>query len=337
MFCPKCGKKAPEGSSFCPSCGSPLTEKESTVNVESTPDDSSEPSLAPVPMKKKRSKRPLIAAVAIALVAVGGFMCIRALAAPKEDPHVTKQAESGVEEEAYEDLEVSGIKADDEEGLGRCVKLTVTNNTDEIARNVEITATGDFEIVDEYGDKDKTQLEMKLSCWSPGYGTSGTIVYLMPGENEVVLLAEIGDGTVASYTPENGDEQKFGLEDASDIEIETGDWEQLEQNYDILTPEECDLTIDIAPDGKLSGTITNNTEDRWRKAEVFLRAEDGNGGPGGALLKMGSDDLRTSFSYGDVYAEYVKPGATVDLVSEVGARSEAPRAEAIYVLVEKDV
>ena len=62
---------------------------------------------------------------------------------------------------------MSGIKADDEEGLGRCVKLTVTNNTDEIARNVEITATGDFEIVDEYGDKDKTQLEMKLSCWSP--------------------------------------------------------------------------------------------------------------------------------------------------------------------------
>ncbi|EEA89277.1 hypothetical protein COLSTE_02564 [Collinsella stercoris DSM 13279] len=264
-------------------------------------------------------------------------MCIRALAAPKEDPHVAKQAESGVEEEAYEDLEVSGIKADDEEGLGRCVKLTVTNNTDEIARNVEITATGDFEIVDEYGDKDKTQLEMTLSCWSPGYGTGGTIAYLMPGENEVVLLAEKGDGTVASYTPDNGDEQKFGLEDASDIEIETGGWEQLEQNYDILTPEECDLTIDIAPDGKLSGTITNNTEDRWRKAEVFLRAEDGNGGPGGALLKMASDDLRTSFSYADVYAEYVKPGATVDLVSEVGARSEAPRAEAIYVLVEKDV
>ena len=98
---------------------------------------------------------------------------------------------------------------------------------------------------------------------------------------------------------------------------------RLKQNYDILTPEECDLTIDIAPDGKLSGTITNNTEDRWRKAEVFLRAEDGNGGPGGALLKMGSDELWTSFSYADVYAEYVKPGATVDLVSEVGARRGA--------------
>lgn len=334
MYCNKCGKEVPGGSAFCPSCGAPVSGgTESEVVIES---EEALSSLAAPVKKKKRSKIPFLVLLLIVLLAGASVFVYRTFFSNQEK-HIARQVESAPEDEAYEDLVVSDVKVEKKDNLGACLTFTLTNNTDLMLDFAYIDITADFGIIDEYGDKAETELDMSLACWEPYAGKNlNAIRFLAPGKNKVVMLPNQSDGVVASYTPENGDKQTFTLEDASNIEVETGKWGEVENGVVVFAPQECDLDIKLSPDGKLSGEITNNSEDRWRSVTVLMRAENKEGGPARTQLGAGRESTLSSFEYATLTAEYVKPGATADLELHLNADSPE-RAEAMYVIAYADV
>lgn len=358
MYCNKCGKEVPEGSAFCPACGAavptvsapaaPAAEPVEEAPVYEVP---SEPvSGAPAPARvvpaapptapekpKKKSKKPFIAVIAIILVAVAGFAAWRLLAA--EPAHVAEQDQSGTAETVYEDFEVGDVRVLTDGDLGPRLEVTVTNNTGELVTDVTYQATGDLAITDEYGDEGTVSDELSLTCWNPAYSWFGSricIAYLQPGENTVTLLPSNVSGVVASYTPETGDTQEFQLDEVENIEFEIQDADTLANGTQLLTPEECGVEIELAPDGSITGSITNNTDARWRSAKVYLRAENADGTP--ATAEFGNGSTSDAFGIGSLEAEYVRPGDTVDLEMNWGTGIRDPaRVVATYVVIEEDV
>lgn len=355
MFCPKCGKESPEGSAFCPSCGAALptaTEPASAPATEAAapeapiyelpggPADS-----APAPVRvapaappaapekpKKRSKKPLVAAVAVVLVAAAGFSAWRLLTA--KPAHVAEQNQGGTAETVYEDFEVGEVRLLTDGNLGPRLEVSITNNTGEIATGVGFDATGDIAITDEYGDEGTVNADLNLVAWEPGvYG--GAIAYLQPGENTVTIIPEYPSGVVASYTPDQGDTQEFQLDEVENIEFEVGSTRGLGSGEQLLTPEDCGVEIELSPDGSITGSITNNTDVRWRRATVHLRAENADGTPATMGLNNSTND--EAFNYGEITVEYVRPGETVDLEKGASMYYDPARVVATYVVIEEDV
>lgn len=355
MFCPKCGKESPEGSAFCPSCGaalptttepaaSPATEvaapEAPIYEVPGEPADS-----APAPARvapaappaapekpKKRSKKPLVAAVAVVLVAAAGFSAWRLLTA--KPAHVAEQDQGGTAETVYEDFEVGEVRLLTDGDLGPRLEVSITNNTGEIATGVGFDATGDIAITDEYGDEGTVNADLDLVAWEPGvYG--GAIAYLQPGENTVTIIPEYPSGVVASYAPDQGDTQEFQLDEVENIEFEVGSTRGLGSGEQLLTPEDCGVEIELSPDGSITGSITNNTDVRWRRATVHLRAENADGTPATMGLNESTND--EAFNYGEITVEYVRPGETVDLEKGASMYYDPARVVATYVVIEEDV
>ena len=359
MFCPKCGKEAPEGSSFCPSCGASLAGDAPSGKEEFASGE-------PAPAKKRRLKRPLAIALAVvALIVAGGAVAVNVLMVPeKESPRAAEQADSGAEgapagvsdsatgqddaddSAPAEDLEVSDVTIAEEKGIGRCVKLTVTNNTDEVLCTVPFTATSDFDVVDEYGDKETSERDLALVCLRPYYDffITPAIGYLMPGENEV-MLAPQGDNPVAYYqnsslADDDVEGQRFGLDDVSNLEVtvDAENAERLPAGQRILMPDECDVSLEIAPDGTLKGTVTNESDIRWDSVEVFFYAEDSDGVP---VDYRESADMAGSeylwYGKGSGTAEFVDIGATAELEISHRIPDEAVHLEPVYVLVTEGV
>ena len=349
MFCPKCGKESPEGSAFCPSCGAALptaTEPASAPATEAAapeapiyevpgePARSAPARVAPAaPEKpKKRSKKPLVAAVAVVLVAAAGFSAWRLLTA--KPAHVAEQNQGGTAETVYEDFKVGEVRLLTDGNLGPRLEVSITNNTGEIATGVGFDATGDIAITDEYGDEGTVNADLNLVAWEPGvYG--GAIAYLQPGENTVTIIPEYPSGVVASYTPDQGDTQEFQLDEVENIEFEVGSTRGLGSGEQLLTPEDCGVEIELSPDGSITGSITNNTDVRWRRATVHLRAENADGTPATMGLNNSTND--EAFDYGEITVEYVRPGETVDLEKGASMYYDPARVVATYVVIEEDV
>lgn len=367
MYCPKCGQPVGDGDTFCKSCGAPLQNGAAPAAPENhtpplrevatapTPEPNDEPTvydmpsqpadgnaavpatqkpavppMAPDRPKKKRSKKPLIFVIILILLVIAGIVAWRVLTS--KPGRIAEQDQSGTAETVYEDFEVGDIQLLTDGDLGPRLELTITNNTDELVTNVSFDATGDVSITDEYGDSGTVNEGLDLVCWTPGAGTS--IAYLEPGENTITLIPEYDSGVVASYTPESGDEQDFQLDDVENIKIEIDGHRTLKSGQQLLTPEECGVDIEISPDGTVTGTITNNSDVRWRSATVYLRAENSDGTP---ALRVYDDETYTAFQYGELKAEYLRPGDTVDLEPYSNSNYEPARVEAIYVIVEEDV
>lgn len=355
MFCPKCGKESPEGSAFCPSCGAALptaTEPASAPTTEAAAPEApiyelpGEPAdSAPAPVRvapaappaapekpKKRSKKPLVAAVAVVLVAAAGFSAWRLLTA--KPAHVAEQNQGGTAETVYEDFEVGEVRLLTDGNLGPRLEVAITNNTGEIATDVGFDVTGDIAITDEYGDEGTVNADLDLVAWEPGvYG--GAIAYLQPGENTVTIIPEYPSGVVASYTPDQGDTQEFQLDEVENIEFEVGSTRGLGSGEQLLTPEDCGVEIELSPDGSITGSITNNTDVRWRRATVHLRAENADGTPATIGLNESTND--EAFNYGEITVEYVRPGETVDLEKGASMYYDPARVVATYVVIEEDV
>lgn len=349
MYCSKCGKEVPEGSAFCPACGAPVPARGTLAPaaeecpVYEVPAESSggapapaqvaptAPPAAPTEPRRKRSKKPFAAIIALALVAVAGFVAWRALAA---DPaYVAEQDQSGTEETVYEDFEVGDVRVVTDGDLGPRLEFSVTNNTGEIATSVGFEVTGDIAITDEYGDEGTLNEELELMAWEPAH--DGGIAFLQPGENEVTLIPLSPSGTVASYTPEKGDTQTFQLDEVENVEVEIGSGDTLGSNEQLLMPEDCDVEIELAPDGSITGSITNNTDVRWRRATVHLRAENADGTP--ATMGLNESTNEEAFYYGEITVEYVRPGDTVDLEKSARMYYDPARVVATYVVIEEDV
>lgn len=355
MFCPKCGKESPEGSAFCPSCGAALpttTEPAASPATEAVAPEApiyevpggladSAPAPARVapaappaaPEKpKKRSKKPLVAAVAVVLVAAAGFSAWRLLTA--KPAHVAEQDQGGTAETVYEDFEVGEVRLLTDGDLGPRLEVSITNNTGEIATGVGFDATGDIAITDEYGDEGTVNADLDLVAWEPGlYG--GAIAYLRPGENTVTVIPSDPSGVVARYAPDQGDAQEFRLDEVEDIEFEVGSTRSLGSGEQLLAPEDCDVEIELSPDGSITGSITNNTDVRWRRATVHLRAENADGTPATMGLNESTND--EAFNYGEITVEYVRPGETIDLEKGASMYYDPARVVATYVVIEEDV
>lgn len=351
MFCPKCGKEAPEGSAFCPSCGVALpapTEPASAPATEAAAPEApiyevpGEPaSSAPAPARvapaapekpKKRSKKPLVAAVAVVLVAAAGFSAWRLLTA--KPAHVAEQDQGGTAETVYEDFEVGEVRLLTDGDLGPRLEVEITNNTGEIATGVGFDATGDIAITDEYGDEGTVGADLDLVAWEPGmYG--GAIAYLRPGENTVTVIPSDPSGVVARYAPDQGDAQEFRLDEVEDIEFEVGSARSLGSGEQLLAPEDCGVEIELSPDGSITGSITNNTDVRWRRATVYLRSENADGTPATMGLNESTND--EAFNYGEITVEYVRPGETVDLEKGASMYYDSACVVATYVVIEEDV
>ena len=355
MFCPKCGKESPEGSAFCPSCGaalptatepaaSPATEAAAPeAPIYEVPGGLADSAPAPVrvapaappaaPEKpKKRSKKPLIAAVAVVLVAAAGFSAWRLLTA--KPVHVAEQDQGGTAETVYEDFEVGEVRLLTDGDLGPRLEVSIANNTGEIATDVGFDATGDIAITDEYGDEGTVNADLDLVAWEPGvYG--GAIAYLQPGENTVTIIPGYPSGVVASYTPDQGDTQEFRLDEVENIEFEVGSTRGLGSGEQLLAPEDCGVEIELSPDGSITGSITNNTDVRWRRATVHLRAENADGTP--ATMGFNESTNDEAFNYGEITVEYVRPGETVDLEKGASMYYDPARVVATYVVIEEDV
>lgn len=332
MFCGNCGKRIPDGARFCPGCGAPAPDAEPeparAAGEEPGQKAPSGPGTAIAPARRRR-RAPLVAA-AVVLVAVVGVAAWLVLG--RQDGTVTAEAPtSGTEAAPYEDFTVSDARVVTDGGLGPRVELTVTNNTDETVLGASFAATGSYEVVDEYGDRSDVEGALDLICWNPGSG--GSIAYLAPGENSVTLLPELTSGVVASYRPKNGDEQYVDLEDVGDVEVEVKNGRALDKGTLLLSPADCGVELSLGVDGSLTGTITNNTDARWERAEVHVRAL----GPGGAPAtnNSGIESNQEGFLR-DLVVEYVKPGQTVDVKGSVGNVDPA-EVEATYVVVTKDV
>lgn len=349
MYCSKCGKEVPEGSAFCPACGAPvLAGGASAQTVEVCPvyEVPAEPSggapasaqmapaappAAPTEPSRKRSKKPLAAIIALALVAVAGFVAWRLLTA--KPAYVAEQDQSGTEETVYEDFEVGDVRVVTDGDLGPRLEFSVTNNTGEIATSVGFEVTGDIAITDEYGDEGTLNEELELMAWEPAHDSG--IAFLQPGENEVTLIPLSPSGTVASYTPEKGDTQTFQLDEVENVEVEIGSGDTLGSNEQLLMPEDCDVEIELAPNGSITGSITNNTDVRWRRATVYLRAENADGTP--ATMGLNESTNEEAFYYGEITVEYVRPGDTVDLEKSARMYYDPARVVATYVVIEEDV
>ena len=319
MFCPKCGKETPKGSSFCPSCGAnlasggPFTDEAHGRRLDG----------GPALVRKLHLKKPTAIAIAAAIVLVaivGGISVVGALTAPEEEPPRSARQDGADAEGALAggsdgvagqddadteasvgDLAVSDVTVADEEGLGWCIKFTVTNDADE-ACYADFYVTGDFEVVDGYGESTATQLGLyALICWEPRDG------YLKPGDNKVTLIPVNDDGVIAGRGEYGGDEdlqQDFRLDDASNVAVKAvRDHSNGARKGRILTSEEYDVNIEVLADGSPRGTITNNTEKRWDGAWVILRLTDSRGTP---LQYSLYNVVR-----GD--AKYVEPGETAEL------------------------
>lgn len=352
MYCSKCGKEVPEGSAFCPACGAPVpsgsapragvAEAVEEPPVYEVPAEPAGSGPAPAPAapaappaapaeRRKRSKKPLVALIAVIVVAVAGFFAWRALTA--KPAYVAEQDQSGTEETVYKDFEVGDVQVLTDGDLGPRLELTVTNNTGEIATGVDFEVTGDIAITDEYGDEGTVSDELELTAWEPAQDDG--IAYLLPGENAVTLIPSSPSGTVATYTPEKGDAQTFQLDEVENIEVEIGRGGTLGSGEQLLTPEECDVEIELSPDGTITGSITNNTDVRWRSATVYLRAENADGTP--ATLGLSTSSNAEAFDYGTIEVEYVRPGDTVDLEHGASLYMDPARVVATHVVVEEDV
>ncbi len=352
MYCSRCGKEVPEGSAFCPACGAPVPSRSAPhvgiaeiveePPVYEVPAEPAGSASAPTPVapaappaepakRKKRSKKPLVVAIIVIVVAVAGFVAWQAFAA--KPAYVAEQDQSGTEETVYEDFEVGDVRLLTDGDLGPRLELSVTNNTGEIETGVDFEVTGDIAITDEYGDKGTVNEELQLIAWEPAQANG--IAYLLPGENTVTLIPSNPSGAVASYAPEKGDAQKFQLDEVENIEVEIGDGRAVSSGEQLLTPEECDVEIELAPDGTITGSITNNTDVRWRRAKVYLRAENADGTP--VTYGMSTSTNAEAFDYGPITVEYVRPGDTADLEHSASIYMDPARIVATYVIVEEDV
>lgn len=345
----------PEGSAFCPACGAavpaggapqaPAAEPVEEVLVYEMPSEPMNSAPAPArvapaappaapgrPAKKKRSKKPLVAAVAVVLVAAAGFSAWRLLTA--KPAHVAEQDQGGTAETVYEDFEVDEVRLLTDGDLGPRLEVSITNNTGEIATSVGFDVTGDIAITDEYGDEGTVGADLDLIAWEPGlYG--GAIAYLRPGENTVTIIPSDPSGVVARYTPDQGDAQEFRLDEVENIEFEVVSNRSLGSGEQLLAPEDCGVEIELSPDGSITGSITNNTDVRWRRATVYLRAENADGTPATMGLNESTND--EAFSYGEITVEYARPGETVDLEKGASRYYDPARVVATYVVIEEDV
>lgn len=128
MFCTNCGKEIPDGTRFCTFCGTPMTR---SASEPVTPSLAEAPAVPPVeapapvmseasaPERLRRSKVPVIAAVACAVVALGGAGVAAALTGGfgllgDKGPAATEVTQTYEEpEEESEPDEPSGAQADE--------------------------------------------------------------------------------------------------------------------------------------------------------------------------------------------------------------------------------
>lgn len=334
MFCPKCGKKIADGVSFCPECGARIAAAAQGTTPGSDAQNSQAQAASSAIAKKKRSKKPLAILIVLLVVAAGAFVGWRVLASQGDTVTAEiKREETGSESVAHENFTVGEVRYAADGAPYPRLEVIVTNNTDKTMVNVPFSVEGVYEVTDEYGDIATETSELDLTCWAPGGGDK--IAYLEPGDNEVTLIPTWNTWEVATYQPRKGDAQDITLADIDEFTVEVWGGNPIDNDTLILSPEECDLELTLNGDLSVSGSITNNTDDRWRSVTVCTRLLDADGGP--SPLTVFNSSGTSNALWSELSVEYVKPGATEELSESLVDYSKTTQIEALYVVVERDV
>ncbi len=143
-FCSKCGKEIPENTKFCPDCGTPV---EGATKFSYGGDLAQNPALTQqIPVKKKKSKTGIVAAIIILLVMVwlgSGFL-------KKEDKESRQDSREDVNTQAV--TETSAMQNEKETEEQKDAKTITVPENGSTSVNLELKAFLDsYEaFVDEY-------------------------------------------------------------------------------------------------------------------------------------------------------------------------------------------
>ena len=137
IVCPKCGAPNKPEAAFCKDCGSSLIERPTPAPVPPAPPT---PDPAPNPEQKKSNKMPIIAAIAVLVIAAGGFFALSGGKGEKS-PDVSggdKKVSQTVKSPAVQTVEVSFVVPEgtkvvlDDKDIGASRKLKVSTGTHDI-------------------------------------------------------------------------------------------------------------------------------------------------------------------------------------------------------------
>lgn len=391
MFCPKCGKKVPEGSAFCPSCGAKLavsTKADAGQETKEAPKAAAAPkadgavkqdgektagtaagfapgakagstakSLGAVAGASKKGSRNKIIAIAAAavVVLVLAFGVIGPMLNPAPEGGTGDQYQSGVNApdpdsddsadedssrdpggERYQQFTVSDLEIETDAADGPKVTCTITNNSEQIAQDVGISATGTYITTNNYGDEVENEDSLDLICTEAG---SNTIPYLFPGENEIELIPSDLDNIVASYSNGyTGETQNYRLQDLTDVVVTVSGGRVLDPSqYAVLDEDEYTAELQMALDGNypvLNLTLTNNTDYRWANATVYVVAIDANGQ---RAHYTSGDSNSAAFSVGPLGEQYFKVGETKEMQTGYSSDLNVDHFEISRVVVQKEL
>ena len=231
---------------------------------------------------------------------------------------------------------MSDLEVDVDAAEGPKVTCTVTNNSEQIAQDVSIGATGTYITTNNYGDEVENEGSLDLICTEAG---SNAIPYLFPGENEIELIPSDLDNIVASYSNGyTGETQNYRLQDLTDVVVTVSGGRVLDPSqYAVLDEDEYTAELQMALDGNypvLNLTLTNNTDYRWANATVYVVAIDANGQ---RAHYTSGDSNSAAFSVDPLGEQYFKVGETKEMQTGYSSDLNVDHFEISRVVVQKEL
>lgn len=373
MFCPKCGAETGANAKFCPSCGYKL---EDMSDLQTLPDSKQEPDSAAEaadgpgapkqneearkaqgsgPKVHHRPRPKVIAGIVAAIVVIalvagvhGGETDASGTGSQSSADGIFASAEqqdsdTSANSSAVKEYTVSDIKVSTDAGAIPRITCTVTNNTEQIGKDVGFEVKGKVTAKDNYGED--VEVEQHLDVIETSTGSSETIPYLYPGANTIEFIPTYQNNILASYETDNeeSDVQDFTLNDIRDISVEIeGESDQYDPSQFIeLKDGEFDLQLNKEVDeysqSQLTATITNKTDYKWKNVTIYVVAIDKNGQYAHFTSMSGDGKNTDAFSVEPLSGEYFNSGETKELSSGYGSDLDVDHFEVERILVEKEL
>ena len=358
MFCPKCGKEIPDQSTFCSHCGASVSTNNSSKGSGSSANNSQKP---------KKKTAPIVAIVAaVAVLAILAFVVVpnvfgqgnpqtsskekteqkadndkkadnKKADSKDEDSEASDKNSDGTTKKRYEDFTVSDVKVVTEGVKTPEITFTVTNNTDQIAQNVSVSAEATYSFLDNYGDEDTAETGLDVISTENG---NSSLPYVFPGENEFTLVPSDRDNIVATHSSDYTKEtQKYTLKDVSDVTVNVDGGSFIDANqYAVLSPDEYDVDLKMSAGSgyspELTVTITNNTDYKWRSVSVYVVAI----GKDGELAQVPNGSSNSdAFHCGPLSEQYFNPGESKEMRDGYSSTLDVDHFEVQRVIVQKEM
>ena len=290
MYCRNCGEELRDGARFCPNCGARVTDAgpakagaQDAATGEDAPSGTGGAAAAsqkppkpsgPATDPARRRRRVIGLVVGIAAVAAV-VLLVGHLLLGGESTEGTK--DTSIDPSLGQDFEVGDVEVGTWESQP-CLRCTIVNTSDQVARNVSFSISAIGAAKNWYGDAEDVDLAVEVI--NAENGSSNTIDYLFPGENEVTFIPKTRSGVVARYGSED-DAETYTFDDLADFSVELAGYPDLPADeYVRLSDDDYQIDTQLAETGGdkvLDVSVTNSTDYRWGDVTVHLVAVDEDG------------------------------------------------------------